>query len=443
MEIKNHIAIAHGTTEPTTAILIPYELGFNYSNNVLYINKNGEIVIGYLPLTGGTMTGDLKIGKDLDLQTDGTIVLRDSNQRVLFNKDVVYTMNGTGKFALTYHDPSNSITKDLLFIDSNKASFFEPVSVSDAISVENPNGGYVHIYTDNEGGNITIHPISSYSDFYEIDALFGVFRLIHFGGTAGTTQPLNVTANDFNINTTNTNIGDRLTLKTDGDGGHIIITPRSGSDGNSTKWNLDAYNGQFRAYKSWTGNAKEVFAVAADGGTGRLYVRGGTGSVEIRSDGEGGNIDINSPDPPNIPGAPTTSWEIDAYNGNLRFYCHNTLTNQNTFPLTLSADGLVDVGDRLTNVEYGNATLKFSSSNVGQLPEHLFNGDMLYSPINLLHIGFTKTHNTSPKTIILSCYTSAPYYVYVGYDNPESDGFDLVGYRATKVDTTVSWLAIW
>ena len=62
--MANRIQIRHGSTQPTTSNLLPYELGWDGTS--LYINNNGTIVnvaasavSGYLPLTGGTLTGAL------------------------------------------------------------------------------------------------------------------------------------------------------------------------------------------------------------------------------------------------------------------------------------------------------------------------------------------------------------------------------------------------
>lgn len=64
--------------------------------------------------------------------------------------------------------------------------------------------------------------------------------------------------------------------------------------------------------------------------TGSLSISGGKGSVRLRSDNEGGNIEIHSPSSYN------SYWEIDAHNGDLRLYRNNggTLECFNTFPIT-------------------------------------------------------------------------------------------------------------
>lgn len=65
--MANRLQVRHGSTSPTNSDLLPYELGWD--GNDLYINNNGtiknvaeHIASGYLPLTGGTLTGNLNMG---------------------------------------------------------------------------------------------------------------------------------------------------------------------------------------------------------------------------------------------------------------------------------------------------------------------------------------------------------------------------------------------
>lgn len=65
--MANRLQVRHGSTSPTNSDLLPYELGWDGSD--LYINNNGtiknvaeHIASGYLPLTGGTLTGNLNMG---------------------------------------------------------------------------------------------------------------------------------------------------------------------------------------------------------------------------------------------------------------------------------------------------------------------------------------------------------------------------------------------
>lgn len=68
--MANIIQIKRGSGAPTASNLADGELGFDKTNNVLYIGKNGTGVVGfidwnkiaatYLPLSGGTMTGQIQ-----------------------------------------------------------------------------------------------------------------------------------------------------------------------------------------------------------------------------------------------------------------------------------------------------------------------------------------------------------------------------------------------
>lgn len=65
--MANRLQLRHGSTAPTTSNLLSYELGWDGTHHALYINNNGTIKkVGgeglFLPLTGGTLTGNLNMG---------------------------------------------------------------------------------------------------------------------------------------------------------------------------------------------------------------------------------------------------------------------------------------------------------------------------------------------------------------------------------------------
>ena len=75
-------------------------------------------------------------------------------------------------------------------------------------------------------------------------------------------------------------------------------------------------------------------AIPKSGGTFTGAIGVGT-KVKLWTDGEGGNIQINSPDSYN------KEWQMDAFNGNLRIYQSDKSTNSNYFPFNLTKDTLV------------------------------------------------------------------------------------------------------
>ncbi len=67
--MANRITIRQGTQAPQTGDLLPYELGWDSTNGILYIGASGNnspIPVGiqnvnsiFLPLAGGTITGNI------------------------------------------------------------------------------------------------------------------------------------------------------------------------------------------------------------------------------------------------------------------------------------------------------------------------------------------------------------------------------------------------
>ena len=79
--MANRLQLRHGSTAPTTSNLLSYELGWDGTNHVLYINNNGTIKkVGgegsFLPLTGGTLSGNVTISRAA--QTE--IILNNTNK---------------------------------------------------------------------------------------------------------------------------------------------------------------------------------------------------------------------------------------------------------------------------------------------------------------------------------------------------------------------------
>lgn len=69
--MANRIKIRRGSGNPGNNLL-PYELGWDTTNKALYINDNGTSKITALPLTGGTMSGNLTFSGTAGIQYQGT-----------------------------------------------------------------------------------------------------------------------------------------------------------------------------------------------------------------------------------------------------------------------------------------------------------------------------------------------------------------------------------
>lgn len=103
--------------------------------------------------------------------------------------------------------------------------------------------------------------------------------------------------------------------------------------GNHSGWEGSAADtGSWREFLD-SGNYSS-YAMPKSGGTFTGAIGVGT-KVKLWTDGEGGNIQINSPDSYN------KEWQMDAFNGNLRIYQTDKSTNSNYFPLSLTKDTLV------------------------------------------------------------------------------------------------------
>ncbi len=90
-------------------------------------------------------------------------------------------------------------------------------------------------------------------------------------------------------------------------------------------------------------------------------VRGGN-SVEIRTDGEGGNVSLTGPNA-------KQHWEMDNWNDNqCRIYCHDNETNENYFPFTLNKDYII-------GITYGNVPFyRLTKDNMDAPPAPNWNG---------------------------------------------------------------------
>lgn len=99
--MSNRIAIRHGTGAPTIQHLLPNELGYSISNNVLYIRRVFGNIDEVVPLTTNeTPSSFVVVNKNITVTSDTTEIIIDSpelenNLAVFVNLD--YTASGLTK----------------------------------------------------------------------------------------------------------------------------------------------------------------------------------------------------------------------------------------------------------------------------------------------------------------------------------------------------------
>lgn len=102
--MANRLQLRHGSTAPTTSNLLSYELGWDGTHHILYINNNGTIKkVGgegsFLPLTGGTLSGNVTISRAAQAE----IILNNTNK----SHSISLSVNNTTGYGGIY-DNTNS-----------------------------------------------------------------------------------------------------------------------------------------------------------------------------------------------------------------------------------------------------------------------------------------------------------------------------------------------
>lgn len=97
-------------------------------------------------------------------------------------------------------------------------------------------GDFLTLYSDTEGGNINIHSPAKYGNSWEIDAFDGNLRIVDFEAGGKSKVPLTLNTGGNNLN-----VGGKVNLYTDGEGGNIGLT---GSGGRY--WEIDANGDDLR-----------------------------------------------------------------------------------------------------------------------------------------------------------------------------------------------------
>lgn len=102
--MANRLQLRHGSTAPTTSNLLSYELGWDGTHHILYINNNGTIKkVGgegsFLSLTGGTLSGNVTISRAAQAE----IILNNTNK----SHSISLSVNNTTGYGGIY-DNTNS-----------------------------------------------------------------------------------------------------------------------------------------------------------------------------------------------------------------------------------------------------------------------------------------------------------------------------------------------
>lgn len=154
--MANRLKIRHGNSAPTLTDLLPYELGWDGS--ILYINNNGTITAlggagAYLPLTGGTLTGDIGVTKTGD---PSIFVNNNSNHKVGLIVDNTSANGGIWDYTnnkwIVYSTTAGAVT-----LNGNATTATSAVSATSATSATQDGNGNViaTTYLPLSGGKLT------------------------------------------------------------------------------------------------------------------------------------------------------------------------------------------------------------------------------------------------------------------------------------------------
>lgn len=207
--------------------------------------------------------------------------------------------------------------------------------------------------------------------------------------------------------------------------------------------------------------ASDVGALPNTGGTinGNLTV--GTGNntlkvgnkLELRTDDEGGNIDIYAPDSAQ---SVVGYWEMDAFNGRLRF-----LAFKNGSPLftalslgedaahtslTGNAATATKVGHVLTFSNGASGSFDGSAAKTVKIPD-IQGGTVSVTPSAANTATSTKVtfpHAFAGTPTVVACpSSSAPQNISVSTEGADKNGVTIYVTRSTTTATTVRWIAVY
>ena len=226
--MANRLQLRHGSTVPTTSNLLSYELGWDGTHHILYINNNGTIKkVGgegsFLPLTGGAITGAIN-RYYTTTSTDPIITLRANNvDAPLFQMGHATSASGTisNYYKLVYKG-TGALPNNYLQLVAYKNAEVIAMQVD-----ENGNVGFTNTVTANISGSATQDGNG--------DTISSTYLKLTGGTLSG---DLTITkAGEVNIYANNTTQGHNISLCAGGSGKGGIY------DNTNSKWIVYAESG--------------------------------------------------------------------------------------------------------------------------------------------------------------------------------------------------------
>lgn len=153
--MANRLQLRHGSTAPTTSNLLSYELGWDGTHHILYINNNGIIKkVGgegsFLPLTGGTLSGNVTISRAAQAE----IILNNTNK----SHSISLSVNNTTGYGGIY---DNTNSKWIVYSQTDGTVILNGNANSATKATQDGNGDtisstYLKLSGGTMSGNLTI-----------------------------------------------------------------------------------------------------------------------------------------------------------------------------------------------------------------------------------------------------------------------------------------------
>ena len=153
--MANRLQLRHGSTAPTTSNLLSYELGWDGTHHILYINNNGTIKkVGgegsFLPLTGGTLSGNVTISRAAQAE----IILNNTNK----SHSISLSVNNTTGYGGIY---DNTNSKWIVYSQTDGTVILNGNANSATKATQDGNGDtisstYLKLSGGTMSGNLTI-----------------------------------------------------------------------------------------------------------------------------------------------------------------------------------------------------------------------------------------------------------------------------------------------